>query len=199
MKNGLPNNIHTTNTNCVNYTLLYYPQDFSLFWEPQMWTRLFEATLQSTTVPLLTWIPLVGFQRRTWSVSYCMQGKSKGWLFIIFNALIKVIKIAIQKLYAYTICNRFNLAEVSGIVEAPPTAELQPLASNQTDEEDMGMTYEELSYFGNLRKPLCCGPFSMVARLLHLWRDRHEPAEIARKVKHFYTSYAANRLVSKLE
>jgi len=57
----------------------------------------------------------------------------------------------------------------------------------------MGMTYEELSYFGKLRKPANCGPFSMTARLLHLWKDKHEPVEIARKVKHFYTSYASNR------
>jgi NAD+ synthase (glutamine-hydrolysing) len=82
---------------------------------------------------------------------------------------------------------------VAEIVEAPPTAELQPLKANQTDEQDMGMTYEELSHFGKLRKPANCGPFSMTARLLHTWKDKHEPSEIARKVKHFYTSYASNR------
>jgi NAD+ synthase (glutamine-hydrolysing) len=88
---------------------------------------------------------------------------------------------------------RFQLKEVEEIVTAPPTAELKPLESNQTDEEDMGMTYEELSFYGKLRKPMACGPFSMVARLLHLWKDKHDPPEIARKVKHFYTSYAINR------
>ncbi|CAL8114058.1 unnamed protein product [Orchesella dallaii] len=88
---------------------------------------------------------------------------------------------------------KFGLKMVAQIVEAPPTAELCPLETNQTDEQDMGMTYEELSYYGKLRKPLACGPFSMMARLIHLWKDKHEPREIARKVKHFYVSYAANR------
>jgi NAD+ synthase (glutamine-hydrolysing) len=60
------------------------------------------------------------------------------------------------------------LTEVSN---APPTAELRPLEHDenepehaehsQTDEEDMGMTYEELGFFGRLRKISRCGPVSM--------------------------------------
>jgi NH3-dependent NAD+ synthetase len=41
------------------------------------------------------------------------------------------------------------------VVEAPPTAELRPLKGGeieQTDEEDMGMSYDELGIFGRLRK-----------------------------------------------
>eukprot|EP00959_Pyramimonas_sp_CCMP1952_P142451 2982262-Pyramimonas_sp.AAC.1 len=43
------------------------------------------------------------------------------------------------------------LAEVEA---APPTAELEPITENhrQTDEEDMGMSYDELTVFGRLRK-----------------------------------------------
>lgn len=89
--------------------------------------------------------------------------------------------------------NRFKLEAVAEIVEAPPTAELCPLTTKQTDEQDMGMTYDELSYYGKLRKPLGCGPYSMASTLLHLWKDKHEPKEIARKVKHFYVQYASNR------
>lgn len=89
--------------------------------------------------------------------------------------------------------SRFGLTEVAEIVKAAPTAELAPLDSNQTDEEDMGMTYTELADYGKLRLPGGCGPFSMVARLLHLWKDEHSPSEISRKVKHFYVSYASNR------
>ncbi|ODN01891.1 putative glutamine-dependent NAD(+) synthetase [Orchesella cincta] len=87
---------------------------------------------------------------------------------------------------------KFGLHMVEQIVEAPPTAELCPLKENQTDEEDMGMTYKELSCYGKLRKPLACGPYSMMAKLIHLWNDQ-EPRDIAKKVKHFYRSYAANR------
>ena len=56
---------------------------------------------------------------------------------------------------------------------APPTAELRPMTNNdndkvgdkdehtQLDEEEMGMTYEELGWFGKLRKIGRCGPVSM--------------------------------------
>ena len=53
-----------------------------------------------------------------------------------------------------------TLAEVYG---AKPTAELRPIEEGagdsytQTDEEDMGMTYAELSLFGRLRKIARCG------------------------------------------
>jgi NAD+ synthase (glutamine-hydrolysing) len=58
------------------------------------------------------------------------------------------------------------LKEIAG---APPTAELRPKADgsnaeaehSQLDEEEMGMTYEELGFFGKLRKISRCGPVSM--------------------------------------
>lgn len=63
----------------------------------------------------------------------------------------------------------------------------------QTDEEDMGMTYEELSIFGRLRKISRCGPVSMMRQLLQQWSHLHSPATIAHKVKHFFRCYAMNR------
>ena len=59
--------------------------------------------------------------------------------------------------------------------EAKPTAELEPIREGvaaQTDEQDMGMTYEELSIYGRLRKLSRCGPVSMFGQLLVLWKDR---------------------------
>lgn len=58
------------------------------------------------------------------------------------------------------------LNEIAG---APPTAELRPIADtndtdmehSQLDEDDMGMSYEELGMFGTLRKISRCGPVSM--------------------------------------
>lgn len=43
---------------------------------------------------------------------------------------------------------------MSQIEQAPPTAELEPITDTyvQKDEEDMGMTYDELSEYGRLRK-----------------------------------------------
>jgi NAD+ synthase (glutamine-hydrolysing) len=67
------------------------------------------------------------------------------------------------------------LLEIAG---APPTAELRPLADEndaeaehtQLDEEEMGMTYEELGYFGKLRKISRCGPVSMYVMSLVIVR-----------------------------
>ena len=81
------------------------------------------------------------------------------------------------------------------IVEAPPTAELRPTTSEyeQTDEQDMGMSYDELGVFGRLRQLSRCGPVSMYLRLLDDWHGQHAPSVIAEKVKRFFRFYAINR------
>lgn len=76
--------------------------------------------------------------------------------------------------------------QVLGEVEAAaPTAELEPLRNNhvQTDEEDMGMTYDELTIFGRLRKVARCGPVTMYQKLVHEWRGVHSPSVVAEKVR----------------
>ncbi|OAY56311.1 glutamine-dependent NAD(+) synthetase [Manihot esculenta] len=85
-----------------------------------------------------------------------------------------------------------SLAEVEA---APPTAELEPIRSNysQLDEVDMGMTYEELSVYGRLRKIFRCGPVSMFENLCYKWGSRLTPLEVANKVKHFFKYYSINR------
>ncbi|XP_068594886.1 glutamine-dependent NAD(+) synthetase-like [Brachionichthys hirsutus] len=91
---------------------------------------------------------------------------------------------------------RFQLTSLRPILVAPPTAELEPLKDgqvSQTDEEDMGMSYSELSVIGRLRKISKCGPFSMFCKLLHTWRGMFSPTEVAQKVKHFFRMYSANR------
>ena len=62
-----------------------------------------------------------------------------------------------------------------------------------TSQVDMGMTYQELSVFGRLRKVSRCGPFSMFEKLLHVWKDKLTPTEIAEKVKRFFYFYSINR------
>lgn len=67
-------------------------------------------------------------------------------------------------------------------MEATPTAELEPLQEGgslaQTDEADMGMTYDELAVYGRLRKVECCGPYSMFGKLIHLWANKSSPKEV---------------------
>ena len=86
---------------------------------------------------------------------------------------------------------RFNLTALDSILAAPPTAELEPLVEGriaQTDEEDMGMSYDELAQYGRLRKPGNCGPYSMFMKLVHRWGQQRQltPTEVANKVKLFF-------------
>jgi len=62
----------------------------------------------------------------------------------------------------------------------------------QTDEDDMGLTYGELSLFGYLRKIERLGPVSMFDQI----RDEHYYKcvdELALKIKRFFVCYAVNR------
>ena len=56
----------------------------------------------------------------------------------------------------------------------------------------MGLTYDELSLFGRLRKVEQCGPYSMFTKLLNVWNHLC-PSDIADKVKTFFKKYAINR------
>lgn len=94
-----------------------------------------------------------------------------------------------------------SMEVLAEIANAPPTAELRPIDTatataeaehSQTDEEDMGMTYEELGHFGRLRKMSRCGPVSMFRKLLVTW-SHLAPSEVAAKVKRFFYYYSLNR------
>jgi NAD+ synthase (glutamine-hydrolysing) len=87
-----------------------------------------------------------------------------------------------------------GLSSLSSIESAAPTAELEPITSSytQTDEEDMGMTYHELTWYGRLRKIDRCGPLSMFRKLARVWTDL-APEKLAEKVKFFFRMYAINR------
>lgn len=83
-------------------------------------------------------------------------------------------------------------------IEATPTAELLPLSAGVQDDEsesEMGMSYEELSVFGILRRVEKLGPWSSYVRLLYQWKDRPgmNPRKIAEKVMHFFRFYSINR------
>ncbi|KAK6263298.1 hypothetical protein QUC31_009114 [Theobroma cacao] len=91
--------------------------------------------------------------------------------------------------------NHLGYSSLAEIEAAPPTAELEPIRSNysQLDEVDMGMTYEELSVYGRLRKIFRCGPVSMFKNLCYKWGASLTPSEVADKVKHFFKYYSINR------
>lgn len=43
----------------------------------------------------------------------------------------------------------------------------------------MGMTYDELSVFGRMRKNLLCGPYSMFCKLAERWSNHLSPVEVS--------------------
>jgi len=81
------------------------------------------------------------------------------------------------------------------IAAAAPTAELEPITAEyqQTDEVDMGMTYDELGWYGRLRKIGLCGPVSMFRRLCAEWGAALSPTAVAQKVQFFFRAYGRNR------
>jgi NAD+ synthase (glutamine-hydrolysing) len=56
----------------------------------------------------------------------------------------------------------------------------------QNDEDDMGMSYADLSLFGRLRKMSYCGPVSMFHAAMRLWHTHMSAAEVAQRVKFFF-------------
>ncbi|KAF2628166.1 glutamine-dependent NAD(+) synthetase [Macroventuria anomochaeta] len=89
----------------------------------------------------------------------------------------------------------FSLPIFDEFPDAPPTSELEPRRSYrvESDEKDMGMTYEEIFVMAKLRKEERMGPVTMFERLLVDWHDRKSPQETAVLVKRFHHFYAINR------
>lgn len=92
----------------------------------------------------------------------------------------------------------FNMPILCEFLSATPTAELEPITKDyvQSDEVDMGMTYDELSAFGRLRKVEKCGPLAMFIKLYHEWSQpphNLDASQVADKVKRFWFFYAINR------
>jgi len=117
-----------------------------------------------------------------------------------------------------------GMSELSGVASAVPTAELRPTkvddekVEEQSDEKDMGMSYDEMGDLGYCRKVEFCGPLSTFLKLRQKWA--HKTAEwtgpqdndraitpsirvqvqpktfdekVAQKVKDFYFYNAINR------
>ncbi|KAJ7583253.1 carbon-nitrogen hydrolase [Mycena floridula] len=104
------------------------------------------------------------------------------------------VKQDLKKFIAFA-QDKFDLPILASFLDAVPTAELEPITETyvQSDEADMGMTYDELSVFGRIRKIEKCGPYSMFTKLVHEWGSFLSPLQIAEKVKLFFFEHARNR------
>ncbi|PPQ90755.1 hypothetical protein CVT25_010144, partial [Psilocybe cyanescens] len=110
------------------------------------------------------------------------------------NPIGGISKTDLKKFIAYAE-HAFDLPILQSFLDAVPTAELEPITETyvQSDEADMGMTYDELSVFGRLRKIEKCGPYSTFTKLVHEWGSFLSPLQIAEKVKLFFFEHARNR------
>ncbi|KAF8202233.1 hypothetical protein BJ912DRAFT_1110105 [Pholiota molesta] len=110
------------------------------------------------------------------------------------NPIGSISKTDLKKFIAYAE-GAFELPILQSFLDAVPTAELEPITETyvQSDEADMGMTYDELSVFGRLRKIEKCGPYSTFTKLVHEWGSFLSPIQIAEKVKLFFFEHARNR------
>lgn len=100
---------------------------------------------------------------------------------------------------------------LQSFIDAPPTAELEPILADYTQSDeagksirsskhiwsgllinksDMGMTYAELSVYGRLRKEDKLGPYGAWSKLLHLWGDKMSPQQVYEKVRWFFWCYS---------
>ena len=113
------------------------------------------------------------------------------------NPIGGICKADLKKMLMWA-SHEYSTPTVGDIAGAAPTAELRPLSGedgegySQLDEEDMGMTYAELSVYGKLRKIYRCGPVTMFVKLLDMWTHL-TPIAIAEKVKRFFRYYSINR------
>lgn len=95
------------------------------------------------------------------------------------NPIGGISKTDLKSFIAYA-QSAFQLPILGDFLTATPTAELEPITREyvQSDEIDMGMTYDELSIFGRLRKVEKRGPYSMFTKLVDEWADRLSPGEV---------------------
>lgn len=88
----------------------------------------------------------------------------------------------------------FKLPILHEFLDAVPTAELEPITETyvQSDEADMGFTYDELSTLGRLRKTFKLGTVGLFERLVGEWTHM-TPRDVYHKVRDFMYYYAINR------
>ena len=117
------------------------------------------------------------------------------------NPIGAICKLDLKRLMRH-VAKRYGYSELEAIASAQPTAELRPIVDDgkgggagehtQLDEDEMGMTYAELSVFGVLRKIDRCGPVSMFKKLISTW-SHLDSQTVAEKVKRFFRFYSINR------
>ncbi|OQU94823.1 hypothetical protein CLAIMM_01116 [Cladophialophora immunda] len=107
------------------------------------------------------------------------------------NPIGGISKVDLRMFLAHARDN-LDLPLLQGFLDATPTAELIPTtnadAHTQSDEEEMGMTYAELSVLGRLRKVGRLGPWGVFEKLIPIWTSAPpDPEMIATEARGAHT------------
>ena len=110
------------------------------------------------------------------------------------NPIGGISKTDLKRYIAWATTN-FSLPILTSFLDAVPTAELEPITDSyvQSDEIDMGFTYDQLSVLGRLRKTFKLGMVGMFERLAVDWSGEMSPRQVYTKVADFMKWYAINR------
>ena len=102
-----------------------------------------------------------------------------------------------SNLPSYIACVRenFDLRVLDKFLTAVPTAELVPYSETCTksDDEEMGLTYQESSLRSRLCKVSKLGPYEIWEKLLGEWQDIMIPRAVFKKARTFFHFYSINR------
>uniref|UniRef100_A0A7I5EBF4 Glutamine-dependent NAD(+) synthetase n=1 Tax=Haemonchus contortus TaxID=6289 RepID=A0A7I5EBF4_HAECO len=111
------------------------------------------------------------------------------------NPIGSISKVDLRK-FLLKVYNDYGMKSLKAVIDSVPTAELRPLVDGaiaQTDEDEIGLTYDELSVIGQLRRPRCLGPYGTFLALCSMWYPKYSYEEIEAKVRNFFWRYRVNR------
>lgn len=107
------------------------------------------------------------------------------------NLIGSLSKVEIAKLLDY-LHSTFNWKVISDIEKAKPTAELKPPSEEQTDEQEIGLTFKEIDIFADIRTNKNCSVISFFKVVEHLLPELDKDT-LLDKISKFFTKYSRNR------
>lgn len=107
------------------------------------------------------------------------------------NLIGSINKVDVKAVIGYLFKMYPHLTALDDILKAKPSAELTPISGDkpsQSDEEDIGLTYEEIKIFNDLRNKEMCGIVSTYHGLCEIM-PTVDPAIIKEKCQIFFKRY----------
>jgi NAD+ synthase (glutamine-hydrolysing) len=94
---------------------------------------------------------------------------------LLFRLRLHLPSFRIPSPFPPSMLSLFSFQTLTIFSSSPPSLFVPPRTSLQAD---MGMTYDELSTYGRLRKIQKCGPYSMYIKLIQEWGHKLSPLQV---------------------